>query len=334
VVLEGLAGAAVTVLDADRTAGPVVEVSAASDVTVRGLTLTGVVAGVGGGAVILDDGVAATIEDCLLEGNEADLGAGVHVGQGGQLVLRRTTVSANTAAAAATGLGGGVYAERDAVVTLEQGHVDGDDASHGGGGVYLEAGAELVGSDGSTVSGNTCGLAGAGISANGRGSSIRGTEAGGLTIAGNSTSNAAGGVVGQDFTMSWVVVRANHAGLGGAGLVAHGVVDLEHVTVVGNDAGQDGPGIYAGGDTDQLTLTDCTIGQNVGHFGTRGTVATGFHPWGEVYVGGQLASNGTDWSGLDADQTPDVGLPDSHLVYEFEGVQTFACDDGSGQGCH
>ena len=113
------------------TAGP-----NADGLTLRGLTVRGGKAPLGGGLYISDN-VDVTIEDCVFETNVAgNDGGGVYAEDGTNVVIRRTIFRNNAATSevAIPSDGGGVYA-RSASVTIEDCTFDGNTAVADGGGV-------------------------------------------------------------------------------------------------------------------------------------------------------------------------------------------------------
>jgi nitrous oxidase accessory protein NosD len=108
-LVAGAEGAAACVIDAQQ-AGRVFDVRKAS-VTVRGLTLRGGVAGLtgisDGGCMTVHDDAQLVVEDCALIGNAApgqQLGGAVAVCCGAKVDLRRCVVAGNVA-----GFGGGIH---------------------------------------------------------------------------------------------------------------------------------------------------------------------------------------------------------------------------------
>ena len=131
----------------DITAG------AAPQVTITGVTLTnGNPGSLPGGAINVASpaGLALTVVDSAITGNNANRGGGIAVGNGTSLTVRRTLIDGN----AATGAGGGLSLFSSNSLVLEDSTVSGN-VGDPGGGLYSFLTGSPVTIRGSTISGNT-----------------------------------------------------------------------------------------------------------------------------------------------------------------------------------
>ncbi|MEX2093485.1 MAG: choice-of-anchor Q domain-containing protein [Pirellulales bacterium] len=185
-----------------------------SEVTIRGLTLTGGVhAGQdeGGGGIFNNERL--TLRASILTGNEARWGGGIYNFTDGELTVERSTLSGNSAMFG----GAGVYNWGGDVDILET-TVSGNDAADAAGVLNANSGEMLI--EASTISGNHA--------TGGNGGGI--LQAGGLltirnsTISGNEADNEGGGI--------------QHA---------FGPLEIYHSTITANRADADQSGIGFGG---------------------------------------------------------------------------------------
>ena len=237
------------IFDIDSTAG---------DVTIKGLTLTKGLAGVGndGGAIYSDSLSLLTITNSKItaskgenggaifalgnvvlnntqiggagtDGNEATAGDGGGINAQGNVTLINSLVTGNTAA----DNGGGIFGEN--TVTLQSSTVDSNAGDHGGG-IF----APTASLQSSTVSNNNARLSGGGINGSAviQNSTISGNKAGAL-------ASITGGDGGGIFTTSTVILRNSTVALNRAyGAIVNG----------------DGGGVRA----DRVTIQNSTVADN------------------------------------------------------------------------
>ena len=198
--------------------------TAAPDVTLTDVTLTGGNASVGGALNVQDttNGLTVTVADAVITGNTASAGGGIAVGGptfgfGPSLTVKRTLIDGNTA-----GRGGGIDLGESNLLVLEDSTITGNTASIGGGGLYRFG-----------YAGGSAAIRGTTISAN-----IAGGEGGGLYFVNFSIST----VTIENSTLSGNTA----AGMGGAIAVQQLVESARN----------------AGGPSVALTITHSTITQN------------------------------------------------------------------------
>jgi len=130
-------------------------ISAASNVTLRGLTLSGFVGqATHSGGAVLNQGTL-TLEKCTLSGNTADgTGGGAIYNAGGAATLTQCTLSGN---AAPNGNGGAIVHSPAAAATFTLTHctVSGNSAGANGGGIYNSGSNATLTLSRSIVAGNT-----------------------------------------------------------------------------------------------------------------------------------------------------------------------------------
>ena len=294
----------------------------ADTLTVTGNSATGFL-GSGGG--FFSTGGAMTINGGTISGNAANrAGAGVETA-GGNTTLNEVMVMNNDIATANPGNGGGVHAAGDSLfvnggtfsdndateggaiwansvlivdgATISDNTGDGDDATNGGGGIYVEDGGEATIS-GTTIDGNdatgTSGSGGGLFVADGATADVSGG-----TISNNTANRAGAGieVAGGDLTLTDVEVSTNiipalsaapgnggglHSG-GGSVTVNGGVFDQNQAT--------EGGGLWTSGSlTVQRSDADSTVIS--GNIGRGNDAANG--------GGGVYAESGASVELLDA----------------------------------
>jgi hypothetical protein len=144
-----------------------------ANATVSGLTLSrGIASGVdrparSGGAIFVNGGVSATVLNSVISDNLATgEGGGINVSISGNLTVRNTTISGNTAGVGSGNRsGGGIYFRRGGSLLMENSTVSGNSSVARGGGLYLYGGGETgtFTVRNSTISGNTSGSDGGGL---------------------------------------------------------------------------------------------------------------------------------------------------------------------------
>ncbi len=186
-----------------------------------------------------------TLIRTAVTGNEApDLGGGISVEDGADLVLRRSQVIAN----ASTGnAGGGISVINSGSFRIARSRVSGNhatDPSGDGGAIYAgNAGASAI--TRSTISSNSAGEDGGAIY--GDTGSIRIV---GSTLSKNRAGGPGGAIHDDDFDLSMVnsTVANNRSDSNGGGLfLLYGANTLNAVTIVRNLGNADGVGSEAGG---------------------------------------------------------------------------------------
>ena len=290
--------------------------SAASDVTITGMKITG---GDRGGIQAYNLGSLDLVEVDISD-NSASFAGGVYAGGTGSFSMTDSTVSNNTVAAGAGGLyftssitdalftrtvisgntashgGGGIVSYNSGDVTLVDSRVTGNTSSTGGGGKLMQGGNLAV--DGSVFDGNTA-LGGGGIYSS-NGGSVTITDS---TFSENTVSGNAGGgalyfaTTGQEILISNSTFESNSGASWGGALdfdADDQVVVINNSTIVGNTASRQGGGIWkeTGG---SLTINQSTITENdapVGG-GIFLTAASGGTAAATVVLAGSIVSANT-----------------------------------------
>ena len=278
---------------------PTTDITIADNATVT-LCLNGYkLTGTGAGSVItVDIRADFTLEDCRAESEEAECQHTYYVADGGRWVFYEGDLPAEapenattgtvtggviTGGNAATGKGGGVYAQ--GTFTMSGGAISGNSADSWGGGVYIDGGTFTM--SGGMISGNRTMYNGGGVCVDGTF-----TMSGG-TISGNTASIDGGGVcVDGTFTMSGGTISDNMAaGFVGGVYVLGGTFTMTGGTISGNTASSNCGGVYIDGGT--FTMNGGTISGNTAPNG------------GGVYVldgeftmnGGTISGNTVSWIG-------------------------------------
>jgi hypothetical protein len=304
------AGAAATTIDATQAQATAITVAASSQVTLKGLTLTGggnPAFGSGNGA---DGGGVAnagvlTIDSCTITKNvtqpgkvpntgsatgfSGGNGAGIYNSGAGSLTVTNSTISDNTAGAGGNGtVSGGAGG-----------------AGGSGGGIY-NGGSGPVSISNSTITGNAAGAGGAGGGLN------RGIDTpsagynGGNGGSGGGIDNASGGRL----TIDGATISGNTAGAGGTG----GTAPEDIVTVGAQQAGAGGTGGHGGsgggienaGQT--ATITDSTVSGNVAGSGGAGGTGGQALGAGGTAVGGNGGNGGDAGNGGGVDSSATLSL--------------------------
>ncbi len=211
----GQAGASQTTIDGGGT-GPVVTIAGGqtTEALLQGFTVTGGVALVSGGGVLID-GSGATVADCVFDGNQAVFNGGGLAATGGSgVVLDGNTFVDNTAAL----VGGGAHVDF-AVATVTDNVFSGNLAGGGdGGGLYVNQ----DGAGGLVLTGNT--------------------------FVDNETSDDGGGAYITDFSgfVAQNEFSENLAAEDGGGLMLHtttGVTEVFNNLFCANE-GKEGAGVF------------------------------------------------------------------------------------------
>jgi parallel beta-helix repeat protein len=248
--------------------------SAALDITISGLTISGGNDASGGGIRDRDenltlDGVTLANNHVLTDG--AGLWAG---GPAMSLTLRNSTVSGNDA----DDDGGGIYiGDTGGPLLIQNTVISGNDSSGHGGGIYLLAPGDAVTIVDSTISGNDGGGCGGGLllfDTNGGPVTIQGT-----TVSGNIANGSGGGlffsspddpILIENSTISGNQVLGTGGPELGVALLGYGggiyfynltaATTVQHTTIAGNAASLTGGGIFAG--TGNPTLDHLIVAGN------------------------------------------------------------------------
>ncbi len=256
----------------------VFQVDAGVTATITGLTITGGIAGNGGGLYNLG---TTTLTGCTVSGNSASSGGGLF-NSGGTLTLNNTTVSGNSATS-----GGGIF-NAYGVLTMSGCIVSGNTAGYFGGGIYDRGGIATL--TDCLLSGNSAAFYGGGIInvygtdtltdciVSGNSSSNPGFSHGGgvanfygsttltnVDVSGNSARDG-GGVWsrGGGISLTDCTISGNSATSGGGIFQLYGALTMNGSLVSGNTAAYYGGGIYDRGGSS--TLTNCTISDNSANY--------------------------------------------------------------------
>jgi Right handed beta helix region len=296
----------------------------AGNVTLSGMTITGgfVAATAIGGGIFTDDNTV--IDSCIITGNTAGAGGGVTTSNYGQLTIRNSTVSSNTANGAATiGGGGGIRIGQFGSARISNTSVTGNTGPIGGG-ISLQANNTMV-LENSTISGNTAtGAGGAGLYTLGTPGSFYINPSSTIvinnsTFANNTATTGAGGGI----------MVAGTAGQGYANPIS-----LNNVTIAGNSAATTGGGIARTGtmSTGALNLTGTVVARNTATGGSPDISAAGTGPINanNSLVRDQTGITLTGTGNLPAGTDPlFVGGATPTLANNGGSVQTIALQSGS-----
>ena len=179
----------------------------------------------------------------------------------GDLALTDVNVSGNSGP-----YGGALYISNEGAFTLTDSTISNNTASSGGGGVYLYAEVTSAVITNTTISGNTSGKDGGGIKANFPGDLTIIDS----TISNNTVDNNddGGGVFASDTIVSVTIIDSTVSGntTGGAGggafLYNSGSVTIAGSTFDGNYASGWGGALYLGIDGKTITISDSTFSNN------------------------------------------------------------------------
>ena len=175
---------------------------AGSSAELRMTTVTGNVAGTGGGGAA--DMGSILLVGCTIASNTADTGGGVHFA-GSNATLRSTVIQWNSAIT-----GGGVHSNAEQL-TVERSTIGSNNASGNGGGLHLGSGVLRM--QDSTVGGNGADWLGGGVALVGGTAHI-----GGSAIVGNAARNGGGIYVNVDTQIDNSTIAGNSARSMGGGI--------------------------------------------------------------------------------------------------------------------
>ena len=237
--IEGLPDS--TTISGNDTFG-IFQVNSGSTVSFDHLLITGGKAGGLGGGGILNGGTL-TLDSCSVDNNTASSalgGGGISNVFGSTLTLTNCTLDGNTAGIQTAG--GGIWS--DGTLTLDGCFLTGNTSNLSGGGIYV---------DGGTVTLSYC------------------------TLVNNTTTGGNGGgidnILGATVALTGCTLDSNAARQGGGGgIINGGTLTLDNCSLDGNTANS-GAGIdsFKG----SLTMTDCTLDNNVANGGGGGLVNGG-----------------------------------------------------------
>ena len=262
------------------------DVDSVDEVVFNGMTLTGGVSSVRGGAINAVSVGDITIANSKISGNSSEFnGGGVYAASSGSgtLKISRTEISGNTSdygggvnsnvpttvtestisGNSVTGRGGGIFGRFGGTVTVHGSTISGNSAAASyGGGIYSN-GAVTV--HGSTISGNSAGTSGGGIL------SPNNVTVHGSTISGNYAASTGGGIYGsRAVTVHGSTISGNSASVYGGGIRANYDVTIQGSTISGNSASAGG-GVFS---YEDVTIQDSTISGNSATFMGGGIFAT------------------------------------------------------------
>ncbi|NCC53552.1 MAG: right-handed parallel beta-helix repeat-containing protein [Spartobacteria bacterium] len=217
---------------------PVFQVNSLNiNVTIRGLTISGGNAGIGGGIYAANGNLR--LENCRVTQNSANLGGGVAVANSASLTAVDTEISHNTAGTSDTGSGGGIYVFNQGSLSLERVTVINNTCGYSGGGIDLSCPGTVTITD-STIADNTATKYGGGIY-------FRRVEGDGKLVM--TDCEVSGNTVVENYSGGLVVI--------GAGL------EMTRCLVSENQADDYGGGLYAKPVSPAVTtLRDCTFLEN------------------------------------------------------------------------
>jgi hypothetical protein len=224
--------------------------------------------------ITIGSGVSVTIKGVTVSGGSAVvsnldcIGSGGGINNSGDLTLRNSRVSDNSAA----GFGGGIANSSTGNLTLFGTLVSGNDVFCAGvngavGGGIANAGTATLYA--STVSRNGAGgFGGAGGIENVGTLSLKDS-----IVSGNGASVAGGGIVNTaTLKLDASIVSDNHAGDVGGGIINYGTATLNETAVTANSAGLSAGGIYNSG---TLTLNESSVIGNRAGVGGGGIYNSG-----------------------------------------------------------
>jgi len=322
--ITGLGPPAHTIIDA----GEAPLLRASGSVTLQNLTLTGGTgtvydgAAVGGGLLGVDT-AELTLSSVIVSGNTAGDGAGIYIGEEGWLSLDDVLIEDNHGDSDETPVpsGGGIHAAEGAVLLLAETTIRSNTAGQGGG-VSLETGAMLDGSESTVIHSNEATLNGGGIDAVALNDDP--IVVSGVTLLSNEAV-AGGGIYCRGLELSDAALLSNLGSINGGGIYAIGDVLASGVELTGNRADFNGGGVYLSTDA-SATLSDSSVLENSADFASYG---------GGVFLnGGTLVSERTDWGDKKTDNAPyDLELDEAELTVNIDGVASFTCVDEADASC-
>ncbi|MDP2316160.1 MAG: right-handed parallel beta-helix repeat-containing protein [Pseudomonadota bacterium] len=231
VSVVGYYGAASTILD-NASTGSTVSVTSGS-VTLDGFTITGGTGTTGYGGGVLASGTRGatptiTLQDCIVELNDATYGGGVAAASTAWVSLLGTTVQDNIA----TTNGGGIWVATGALIDISDGSAVAYNEAGRGGGLYLEGSGDATLDDSSVEANSASGASGLG---------------GGVYVN-----------TGTFAMTNGATVHSNTASDGGGLLIYTGSASCATGTgIYANTATNNGGGIYLDDTAGSFTATDC-----------------------------------------------------------------------------
>jgi len=214
-------GAANTIIQANANPNMatyrVLEISAAGNLTLDGVTVRNGKASSGGG--IRNEGTA-TITTSTISGNTADFGGGIRNEGTATITITASTISGNTA-----DYGGGI--RNAGTVTITASTISGNTADYGGG--IFNVGTATI--NASTISGNTADYSGGGIYNSGTATITA------STISGNTAYSSGGISNGASLSVTNSTLAGNSATVDGGGAITNwlsSTTTLTNVTISGN----------------------------------------------------------------------------------------------------
>ncbi|MGD9634840.1 MAG: choice-of-anchor Q domain-containing protein [Pirellulales bacterium] len=261
-----------------------------SDVTIRGLTLTGgdselggairsvealraeelVVAdnwaAIGGAIALIGSGAESVVADCIINGNQAGSQGGAiwtQASPGGTVSVRGNTIFDNEA-----NRGGALYIGAgpiDGRVIISSNTITANLAKQQGGAIFITPQSPIVTIRDSSISGNTSAQQGGGISANGARnlSIINSFILDNRSTSTNSQTGRGGGIYSNtgDLAIAGSTISGNRALIGGGIYGRNGELSVQFSTLSENTAtAGNGGGIYS--NRDRLTLLGSSITGN------------------------------------------------------------------------
>ncbi len=287
-------------------------------------------------------GVNASISGVLIESGDAGSNDGGAVQSFGTLTLANVIVQASYA-------DDGAGIDNLGALNIVSSRVSGNVASDVGGGIYNELGASLTLTN-STISSNTAPAVGGGINSFGP------MIISGSTINGNVAVSGGGIMSFSNAAITNTTIQGNQTtGFDGGGIDTEGPLTLTNVTFAANSAARDGGGIFkgfAGSATLANTIVasntsgnDCSglitsSGHNIDTDGTCGLVATGDMPNTDPLLGPLADNGGPTFTRAPMTSSPAIDLGDALACpstdqrgvarpLDGDGLAGAACDIGA-----
>ncbi|HEY1381314.1 MAG TPA: right-handed parallel beta-helix repeat-containing protein, partial [Gemmataceae bacterium] len=286
--------------------------------TLSGMTITGgqttdttptTTAVRGGGGIRVGGTETVTIDGAIITGNRASgEGGGINVAVGGQLVVRNSAVTGNTAGTGPARFfsGGGIYFAAGGSLLLENSTISGNSSPTQGGGLYLYGSTTNAGNwtiRNSTISGNTAGVNGGAImfypASGNNGPASHSLTIQNSTIVNNTVTGAAGGNGGGGIaqigalgtvTLTSSIVANNVAATGADLLTDPGAPVVATFSIVKDQTGAN----LTTDATDLPAGTDPMLGSLAGNGGPTQTHA--------LQAGSPAVDHGANPFGLATDQ--------------------------------
>ena len=257
-----------------------------------------------------------TVTGGVITGGNAATGKGGGVYAQGTFTMSGGAISGNSADNSADSWGGGVYVSSGGTFTMSGGMISGNRTMYNGGGVCVDGTFTM---SGGTISGNTASIDGGGVCVYGTF-----TMSGG-TISDNMAADFVGGVyvLGGTFTMTGGTISGNTASSNCGGVyVLRGTFTMTGGTISGNTA-QNGGGVYVL--DGEFTMTGGTIsGNTVSWFGSGVYVYASANDAGKFtmtggYLGGEIWNNGTVSisGGYFSEPPAEAFIADGHAAYDI-----------------